>query len=228
MTVISGYLSGFPVGAVCVARMYKQGKIAKSEAEKLICYINNPSAPFVIGVVGKGLLNSTGSGILIYVILIAFSVIVGILLRSYSKTLPVLSNECADLSDNDFSFSQAVKDGALSMVSICGSVVTFSVISGYLSMLTMPLGESFNALLCGFLEISNGISFLALSVVPETGKFILAGVICAFSGLSVHVQISSALRGSGIDMKLYLTVRIISTVAVAVICALISFLGVSL
>lgn len=222
--VIAGYLSGFPIGALCVSRLYKSGRITRAESERLICFINNPSAPFVIGVVGSGVLGSVRLGVIMYVIILAVSVLAGITVCRCA----VKSDNCVADSHrynaNLPTFTEVVYESALSMLAVCATVVVFSVIGGYLAAAVSPLGSVLSCIVCGAAELSNGVSMVKSSVISKEVGFELCSALCAFSGVSVHLQVASALRGTGIGMKLYFVTKLVSSVVISLVAWLITLL----
>lgn len=220
--LFSGLLSGFPVGAMAVGSLYKRGDIGKNEAERLLCFTNNPSCAFTVGVVGSVVLGSGTLGALLFIILTAVSVVTGRILMLLCKGKADEEYECANTIHRKATFSQAVGSTALSMLNVSGFIVAFSVVTGYLRQMSRPLGETISTLLCGIAELSNGVLSLTDACLSPQMKFILCGAFCAFSGCCVHMQVSSALADSDISMKKYFISKAAGAVATTFICLVIS------
>lgn len=200
--VFLGTVCGYPTGALSAASMYDSGELSKSEVERLLTFINVPSAAFVIGAVGENMLKSKSLGIAIYISVILSAVLVGTAGRIFfpksAPPLPIFRSQAPDPP-----LSQAVTDAiwrsAKNMLNVSACVITFSALSGTVCSLALfsHAPEWLKALFMGFLEVSSGVrkaSAVSLSISP-----FLAAAICSWSGLSVHMQIISACRGRGIS-----------------------------
>lgn len=220
--VISGLLSGFPVGGMCTYELYGAGRIDKKEAERILCFTNNPSAAFVIGYVGLTVLGSIRLGVLLYITLILVSFIVASVLRRKRDTsfVPLLSAE-GGLGLTDI--TKAVKNTALTMLTVSAFIIVFSVIGGYISLASSFLPDEIRCLVCGAAEISNGIAAVGESSLSLRMAFILSGAICAFSGMSVHMQIASLSTYPEISMKKYYISKVISSLLAALICSIVCY-----
>ncbi len=58
LAVVLGVVSGYPVGADCVAELYASGECTKTEAERMLAFCNNSGPLFVMGAIGVGMLNN--------------------------------------------------------------------------------------------------------------------------------------------------------------------------
>lgn len=220
--VISGLLSGFPVGGMCAFELYGKSKISKEETERIICFTNNPSAAFVIGYVGLAVLGSVKRGVILYIILLLVSLVVANLQRRKKKDdsfVPLLS-----VDGNSLSLAEvvaAVKNSALTMLTVSAFIIAFSVIGGYINIISSFLPDTVRCLLCGAVEISNGINTVKSSYLSGNISFILSGAICAFSGMSVHMQVASLNVYPEISMKKYYISKAFASFLTALLCALV-------
>ena len=65
---ILSIVSGCPVSADSVLKLYKNSYIHKYEAERLLSFTNNLGPVFIIGAVGAGMLNSPITSIIGFII----------------------------------------------------------------------------------------------------------------------------------------------------------------
>ena len=192
-----GFLCGYPTGALSAVKLFDRGEMSKSELEYLLTFMNIPSAAFVISGVGASMLSSAELGIAIYVSVLISAVIVGLILRPFKsqknkpKTTPHASPDKLSFSSV---ISESIWSAARNMLSVCACVITFSALSGTLCS-CFPIPEIVKVAISGFLEVSSGAK-IASSAPPAP---FLCAAVCAWSGLSVHVQIISACRGRGIS-----------------------------
>ena len=218
VSVILGFLSGFPIGASSAVSLYDNGEISKSELERLLTFINNPGAAFVIGGVGLSIFNSAQIGRILYFSVLLSSVGAGVISRLiYKKNTPSpvfrASKENTSKMSIASAFTGAISDSALNMLTVCACVVFFSVPVGIISELLAPLGfpASIRALLSSFFEISGGCGASGELSSP-TGALMICAFACSWSGLSVHLQVFSACRGRGISFSPYLISKLLQGV----------------
>ena len=79
--LLTGFASGYPMGAKAVAYLLETGQIEKDEAQRLIAFTNNAGPLFVIGFVGAGLFGSVRIGNLLLISHITAAIAVGLLVR---------------------------------------------------------------------------------------------------------------------------------------------------
>ncbi len=175
MAVIGGY----PMGAVALKQLLAQGLITREQAERLICFLFVPSPAFVITAVGVGLLNSARSGVLLWGACVMASLVitvVGCRIKSVeSASMP------HDVSLRSMGFTAGVASACQLMLQICGMVVLFCVVIGFLPMLSLPVCVS--NWIGGLLEVTNGCVIVSCYGLPA-----LAAVL-GFGGVSTHWQI---------------------------------------
>jgi len=198
-----GITCGFPIGAKSAAELYKNRKISKEECERLIGFCNNTGPAFIISGIGAAMRGSILDGVLLYLTMIISAIIVGIIFgigKSYSQT----RSACNNLY---FDFPSSVKNAATNTLGICGFVVLFSVICGIISDFLKTSGFLFYIL--PFIEVTNAASILEKSTtLPKAFSLMLTSFSISFSGLSVHFQTSSFLRGLNISMKKYYLMKL--------------------
>ena len=214
--VITGLISGFPAGTLCTVRLYKDGLISREEAERLICFTNNPSASFLVAGVGAAFLNSAKAGVMLYVFQLVVSVTVGAVLGRDKQGSVSASRSYKALSGADIALS--VRDAAGAVLTVSAFVAAFSVICGYFNAIIES--ELLRCLVGGMLEISNGTAFLASFSKYIEARCILAGAFCGWSGFSVHFQVASFVCEYGIGMKKYYISKLASALAMAILCAI--------
>jgi sporulation integral membrane protein YlbJ len=200
--VFLGMVCGYPTGAISAAAMCDSGELSKSEAERLLTFINVPGAAFVIGAVGESMLGSKSLGVAIYLSVILSAFLSGVAGRLFFKPSPIRDKDVRTFAP-DIPFSQAVTEAigrsAKSMLNVSACVITFSALSGILCSLpsVTHAPQWIKALFTGFLEVSSGARAASLAELPLSP--FLAASICSWSGLSVHMQIISVCRGRGIS-----------------------------
>ena len=216
-----GFLCGYPVGALSAADAFDKGDISKKEFEDILTFINIPSAAFVIGGVGGSMLSSRKLGVAIYACVFLSAIIVGIIGRPFrKKKTNNIKNSFTDHPRMPLSaiITEAISRSARSMLGVSACVITFSTLSGTLCSI-IPNSEILKVVVSGFFEVSSGAA-AASSVTNAAYAPLLCAAVCAFSGISVHVQIISSCRGRGISFFPFF----ISKVAQAALAPLFLFL----
>lgn len=188
-----GIIGGYPVGGRTAGELYRSGQCEREECERLLAFCNNAGPSFILGIAGLGCFGSVRVGAWLYLIQVGAAVMVGLLFRSTSRQMGRPGKtETPRWAD---ALIEAVRGGAMSMVSICAFVVFFLVILRLFSRFT---GIQHGAIL-GIVEMTNGI----LRLANDRRGFIWAAGLLGWGGLSVHCQTAAVLSGSGLSLKRY-------------------------
>ena len=219
-----GLLSGFPVGAKMTSEMYEKGLCSKNEADRLLCFSNNPSPGFVISVVGGGILGSVTFGWLLFISQTVAAVISGILIAIIYKVSDskheYIPQRIEEKNNPSFAlcFTEAVKSGLSSVLNVCAFIVFFLMLTGlfeklgvwsFLASLFSFTGispEVFKSIAAGFMEITSGASSVA-NLSPRVAIPLLS-MILGWSGISVHFQVFAFSLKSGLSTKPYLLSKV--------------------
>lgn len=210
--LLAGLLGGYPSGPKAVSELYTQGAISRQEAEVLLGFCDNCGPAFLLSYVGAGILGSTRSGAILWLIHIAAAFITGILLcrvkKPYSPALPAVRRAAVPTA-----FPQALTSsvtGALqSTLNICAFVILFRVLA-----VLPPVPLPFPVL--GALEMVSGIAAL-----PDgRAAFIAAAAVTGWGGLSVHCQAMSLTAPAGLSFRWHWLGKLLQ----AILCVLFAFL----
>lgn len=221
--IFLAFACGFPVGAMTAASMHDKGELSTRELGHLMSFINLPSAPFVIGAVG-GMLGSAHLGMAIYTSLFLSSTIIGILSRHNLSKERSSSARCVctpSMPPFSEALTEALRRAAPAALNVSVSVIIFSSLSGALrsSELFSLLPAWADPIAAGLFEISSGAAVAAS--LPSSIAPYAAAAVCGWSGLSVHLQIMSAVKGRGISLLPYFISKAVSTILSPVILFLI-------
>lgn len=180
--VIMSFISGYPVGAAGVARLYKNGEIDRSTAVRMLSFCVNASPPTVIVAIG-GLLGSYKIGWIMYGSHILASILIGavtavfIKMPEIKKTVPTKQKSPAEC------FVNATAEACSQMMAISGFVVFFCAVMSV-------IGDK-SPYLTAVLEVTSGAKLLAASGASVP---IIAGLI-GFGGIAVICQVMSIAKG---------------------------------
>lgn len=214
-----GAVCGFPVGALTAVTLYEEGDISKTEASRLLLFCNNTGPGFLISGVGAAMFGSARFGVLLYVVQLFCALIIGVVSKKFRvpDKCPAAARQMRKSVLGAPLFTDAVACAAKNMISVCGYIVFFSVLSGVLSSF-FP-----EAVVSGLLEISSGCA-AAAELLSSGASETLAASVCAFvvgwSGLSVHAQTAAICRKSDIPLLPYIAAKFVQ----GALCSLFVFL----
>jgi sporulation integral membrane protein YlbJ len=217
-----GSIGGFPVGAIMARELFENNKISSDEAERLTAFSNNAGLAFCVGGIGSSLFNNTSVGWLIYLCQLSSAIIIGIAQNKTGSGITyraAKTNQRFGIGELLKQFSDSVAKGGLTMLKICSFAVFFAVVGDVLiSVLNHYFGELSAALGASICELT-----LATRLASQLGRR-TAIPICAFAagfaGISVHMQVASALSGSRISMRRYFYSKCVQGIISAIFAAL--------
>lgn len=203
-----GVTGGYPLGAATVAQLYRDGSLTRDEAERALAFCNNSGPAFLIGAAGTGIFHSASIGLLLYGVHVLAAVLVGMLFTPRrQRQFPVERTQIAVVSFAE-ALPEAVRSSVQTLLTVCGFVVTFSVVTGMLDAagvfpaLAGALAGEFGlelhftrALLTGLLEIGTGLGAMqGLAATPQ--NLALCAFLIGWGGVSVHCQTAAVLAGT--------------------------------
>ena len=112
--LVSGLLCGLPTGARLAALEYEDGRCNVEDATRLCAVINNPSAAFILGGVGAGILGDKRLGIILLVSVFLSSLLISRIFRGKGEKYQNTDN----IVGQNFDFITSVKDAAASCINI--------------------------------------------------------------------------------------------------------------
>jgi len=197
--IILGALCGFPVGAKTACEMYRNGSVSKVEAEVLISAANNTGPSFVVSVIGASFFGSTLFGWQLYLFQLVSSVIAAVAVNRIFFPFKSADSKGAVCKPKKISIYRSVADSTVSVLTVCGFIVFFTVVSGfcltYIKDLSQPLAGLFSSLL----EFCTGAGF-ASSIGGKQGQ-LLCGLAVGWSGISVFCQTAAFSAPLGLSLK---------------------------
>lgn len=210
--LFSGFFFGFPMGSKNCAELLRQKKITPSEAEILFIFTNNISPVFINSYILYQQLKMPHLFAFSLLILYLPPVILAdILLHKKASSDNTKKTASRFKSKMNFQIIDAgIMNGFETLVRIGGYIMLFSILSSLLQQL--PLPASVKILAVGFLEITNGISYLADTALPQHIKFILAMMFTSFGGICGLAQTNSMVHDTGLSMKKYVCCKLLLTV----------------
>jgi len=220
VALIMGIISGYPAGAAVTCRLYREKLINRGEALRLLTFTNNPGPLFIIGAVGTAILFNAKAGYILWFSNFLSALLTGIIMRFTVKNDYYIS----EAPKSSGYKKNAVTEAAMSMLSLCGYVVFFSVIlafakdAGFIGFLTGLLTKM------GFSEIntlfiSQGFFELTTAVYKCSGASLpFISAILSWGGLSVLLQTAGIVKDSELPLNSYLSGKIACSLLSLIIC----------
>lgn len=201
-------LGGYPLGVIAVVQAYKQRRISKECANRMLLYCNNPGPAFIIGILSKVFQSKT----------IPFKLWFIQILCCLSLSAIYPSQESGNFTDiKKSSISEIMNNSLQSISMICGWVILFRIILTLLP--DFGNNRIFYALrlaTIGCIELSNGCIALT-SIANSKLKFIITSTLLGIGGICVMMQSISLL--DGLSKKNYYIGKCLNGVLAAVYSA---------
>ena len=186
-----GLLGGYPVGAEAVSRSCREGMLSREDGERMLAFCSNAGPSFLFGIIGR-MFERPCIPWLLWGIHIAGAA------AAWMAAAPTWPKTC---KQRDMTMVQALQNALKTMATVCGWVVLFRVMIGFLEKwLFWVFPAAVQVLLSGLLELSNGC--LLLGEIESQGlRYLVAGVMLAFGGCCVTMQTASVC--DGISLRWY-------------------------
>lgn len=216
-TLISGLLSGYPMGAKLVSELYTEKKLSKKEASYLLSFCNNSGPLFILGTLGAGLLNDKRAGVYLLAIHYISALSIGIIRKKPETNTNYLP------ASQSFSIGKELKNsiynGIEAIVMVGGYIIFFSIICTVIHSITINYALSAYAKgsIFGILEITNGCK--ELTDINPLSLSLVSG-ITAFGGLSVHSQSIGYISSTDLSSLHYIFFKVIHCIIAFLLCFL--------
>ena len=222
-------ISGYPSGAVVTNIMAGNKKISSREANYTIIFTNNCSLQFISAVVAFSLLGNHDLFIYIAVPHYAGALILSVLYKNNEFSMPYSSNikKSKNLHFNEI-FSSSIYKAVISILTVGGVIVFFSVFSQYVIKLLsgnsviMSMNTGFKdilfSLLIGILEVTNGCKIISASPIPIEIKLIIINFLISFSGMSIIFQTIAVSTDFNFNTVDYIKGRFLFGIISSILC----------
>lgn len=194
---LTGLLGGYPVGAQALGT----SKIDRAEANRMLSWCSQAGPSFIFGIAAAQF-PSTGYGWYLWGIQIVSALSVGWAFSGFPR-------EQTEKSHSSVTLSRAMHTALRAMATVCGWVVLFRVILGFLQRwIFFFLPETVTILLSGLLELTNGCLMLQ-NVENLHVRFLLCLIFLNFGGFCVILQTVSV--AGKLDIRYYLAGKVLQT-----------------
>lgn len=198
--LVTGLLSGLPLGAKTVSELYEQKEISKNEAILLLALCSNPSPMFLISYAGLSQLKLTDNPYLILIFVLASALFCHIGCRLLVKKPSHAIKKAAYSAESksaDFSFAlldTCILSGFEAITKVGGYILLFNIYAAVLpKLLPFPEDSLFCLLPLCTLEMTTGIASSCRLLFDTNLSLLLVTFCCCFGGLSGLAQTKSVL-----------------------------------
>lgn len=210
ISIIIGFLCGYPNGAKSVIELYSSGKISKDTANKLLAFTNNCNPVFLVSSVGIAIFADIYAGFLFICSHYIASIIIGLFFPCsniiHDNDINVKKKDEKNyISANKFNIKQefSLKNCIIksfnTLILILGFSIVFNLAANMISTLSPLLFKNtntqnvFNAIINGVFEMPTGILKISKLDIPYLYKMCITSFVISFSSLSVLLQIYSVI-----------------------------------
>lgn len=215
ISLLTGFLCGYPAGAMACAQLYKTGTLTKTEAQRYSMFTSNAGPTFITGAVGVGMCASKAIGFLLLGVHLLASLTVAVIAQYlFPKSSSSVPHTAPQSKPVPFGtqLTNAITAALKQIAVVCGYVLFFGVLLSLLETFGIK-----NPILFSLLEITTGMNRLLtplgspasmpalLSILP------IAAMLLGFSGLSIHAQIIAILNQAGLPARFFILGKILQS-----------------
>lgn len=218
---IFGYIFGSPASTGAIGKLYSEGAVSKSGAQKAILITANCSSGFILSVLSALLSDAFMPALILTINILSSLTVYFLLFREKSENFTKVQYKKKSYSRISDSFCTSLSQSGLQVIKMCGFIVFFYVIS---SMVTdrITSSETASSFLKCFLEVSSGI--ISVSAVSCNISIVILSFATSFCGLSILLQIKSTASYYGLETKRLIFFKFLTSLVSSIYTVLALFL----
>lgn len=199
--LLSGFLGGYPAGAAAIGEAYQKGRLQPDTARRLLACCSNAGPAFLFGMVAPQFPDKAMVFLLWGIHMVSAALV--------SFCFPCPKEPQTVLDAKKLSVTQTMHRSLRTMALICGWILLFRIIIGFLDRWVLwMLPDPVRILIWGFLELSNGCCALG-RIQSVSLRFVAAAAMISFGGLCVAMQTASVTYG--LPVKAYWKGKVLQT-----------------
>lgn len=217
--LLAAAIGGYPAAAKCINDAVTTGCLSQKSASRMLTFCVNPGPPFLIAAVGGAMLGSAKAGIFLLLAQAASAIIIAAAGAFFAKKAPPSAQKSAAGGSTAACIIESIISAAESCFRMCAFIVIACGVLGvceqgyfFTHICNSPL---YKALFAGFFEVTAGCA--ACGAIGGTAAIIAAGVISAFSGVSVMLQVAAVTEESRISLIPFLLSRPVAAAISAIL-----------
>ena len=214
-------ISGFPSNARNTRTLYDKNIISLEEANHILLFSHFANPIFILSIVGSIFLQNEKVGIILLITHYLSNFMLGIIFRNMIKCNNKNNNNIVINKNFGSIFITSIKKAIDTILLICGILVIFLMLSAII--INICNFNSYNTMIIkGLFEITIGIEALGYLSIKLIYKAVIASMILAFGGISVHMQVISQITDTRINYMYFFIGRmyqmIIAGITTYIIC----------
>lgn len=199
--LLSGFLGGYPTGASAVSQAVSNGILTRTEGERMMAFSNNVGPAFLFGLAAS-VFPKRWMAWALWLIHILSALLVAMVMPGKSN------RRVTRTAGSSITFPSALFSGVRTMGIVCGWVVLFRVLIGFLNRWVLWLLPVGSVAIAGVLELTNGCCMLS-QITHLGGRFVLCSGLLTFGGLCVGMQTASV--AGNLDNRFYFPGKCLQT-----------------
>ena len=197
--IVASLLSGSPTSAVIINNLYKQGKMDKNTANKILLFTYFANPLFLYTMLNT-MFSSAKTTIKLMIIHYLSNIFIYIIYHKGLNGKKTATNKIK------LDISSSIKKAMNTTIMVLGCITFYLVISDILHL---------NIFFRGMLEMTQGLNSLINLNIPY--KEVLAMLFISFGGFSIHTQIKCILDETDLEYKYFLRGRIMQTIIAVIL-----------
>lgn len=190
--LLISFLGGYPIGAREITAAYEEGKLNRSDAERMLGFCNNAGPSFIFGILALQFSNRS-VGILLLLIQILSAILTAVI-------LPGRPSESISITTKTRDFIDAFNGSIRAIIAVCGWIVLFRVVISFLQQwILWALPDSASITISGILELATGCTQLH-RIENDGVRMILGSALLSLGGICVYLQTRSVTNSLSLDM----------------------------
>lgn len=198
--VLMSMVGGYPVGAKMTAQLLENGEISTAQSKRMMLFCVNAGPAFVIGTVGTVIFSSSKAGTILYVSLVASAFVMGIVSRFFDSGSIEIRQK--NITFDSKVISKSVSEAVNATLGLCAWILIFSCVMPLAEGL--PIKKELTVWIKILAEVTGGC-LASASVFPLS----IQALIMGWAGFSVHCQIVSYIKATGVRYLHFLLSRLI-------------------
>ena len=189
---IMSMLCGAPSNAMFINDYLQKGLINEKTSKNMIKVTRFINPLFVISAVGITIFNDIKIGFIILIMIYITNFIKAFILRKNFITTNIKDNNINNINFiNELKIT--IKETINTLLFIFSTIITFNVLISLIKEI-FNLNLFYTLIINSLLEMTSGIIILKDISIPLLPKILIAYLILSFSGLCIHLQISSIIK----------------------------------
>ena len=216
-------ISGFPSNARNTRTLYDKGLITDEEANHILIFSHFANPLFILTTIAVFFFHNEKIGIILLVTHYLSNIILGICFRGKNHYKSKGNDYLFKYSDFGSVLVLSIKKAVDTTLTICGIIVVFLVLATII-INTFNFTVYNQMIIKGIFEITIGIEALSKLSIDMNYKLVIASMILAFGGISVHVQVLSQITGTKIKYIYFFVGRMYQMIIAGVLTYILTIL----